>query len=454
MHDRISLKAEQARSLVAAFGSPLYVYDEAILRQRCRDIKALCTAPGFSVNYSAKANSNIELLKIVKSEGLHVDAMSPGEILAELAAGFAPDEILFICNNVSAEEMRFAVERGIMVSVDSLSQLETFGREMCGRSAPHGDGQKDRRIAFRLNPGIGAGHNAKVVTGGKSKFGIEQKAIPQVKEIAARYGLTIAGIDQHIGSLFLRGDEYLAAAQTLFETAAGFPDLEFVDLGGGFGVPYRNHPLADSAETSPSGSEMVGAKMASGTEPRLDLCALSAKLTEAVGLFTSRRPARPIRVIVEPGRYIVAECGITLGTVHSIKENYGETYVGTDIGFNVLMRPVLYDSWHDICFFAGGEGKGGSIAGSYSGGIRTANVRPLTVTGNICESGDILARDRELPLPEPGDIIGVENTGAYGYVMASAYNMRGRPAEVLIGADGAPRLIRKRETWEDLIGQT
>jgi diaminopimelate decarboxylase len=288
-----------------------------------------------------------------------------------------------------------------MISVDSLSQMEQYGKAALPGKA-----------AFRLNPGIGAGHSEKVITGGKSKFGIEKKEMGRVKETARRYGLTVAGINQHIGSLFLNSGEYLAAADLLFETALEFPDLEFVDLGGGMGVPYRKE------------------------EARLDIKTLSRNLSQKIGDFTRKHPNKNIRVMVEPGRYISAESCMLLGTVHSVKENYGETYVGTDIGFNAFMRPVLYDSWHDIRFFPGG-----------------GKTQRLTLTGNICESGDILARNRELPLPETGDIIGIENAGAYGYVMASNYNSRLRPAEVLIDTDGKDRLIRRRETYDDLLRQ-
>jgi diaminopimelate decarboxylase len=404
MANRISPSPEQAEELIQKYGSPLYVYDEGILRERCREVRALSAYPGFTANYSAKANTNIEILKIIKNEGFHADAMSPGEILAEEAAGFGPGEIFFIPNNVSLEEMRFAAHRDIMVSVDSLAQLERYG-----------ESDLPRRVAFRLNPGIGAGHSGKVITGGKSKFGIERNRTGRVREIAARFGLSIAGINQHIGSLFLNGGDYLAAADILFETAMEFPDLDFVDLGGGLGVPYRD-------------------------EPRLDMRALAAQLSARIEGFTKGYPRKNIGVMVEPGRYIVAECGILLGTVHSVKENYGETYVGTDIGFNVLARPVLYDSWHDIRVFAREEAGG-------------AAPQKLTITGNICESGDILARDRELSCPRPGDIIGIENAGAYGYSMASNYNSRLRPAEVLIGLDGGDRLIRRRDTYEDLLRQ-
>lgn len=391
------LTPEQSYALVSKYGSPLYVYDETLVRERCREISGLVSLPFFTANYSAKANTNIELLKIIRSEGLRVDAMSPGEILAEIAAGFQPDEIFFIPNNVSMEELHFAAERGVMTSLDSLSQLEQYGKA----GLP-------RRVAFRLNPGVGAGHSVKVVTGGKSKFGIEAKDVRRVQELAERYGLSIAGVNQHIGSLFLQSNEYLQAAATLFEVAAGFPELAFLDLGGGFGVPYHG-------------------------EARLDLNELGQKLTRMIQDFISKY-GREITIMVEPGRYICAESGTLLGTVHSVKENYSETYVGTDIGFNTLMRPVLYDSWHEIRFVTA-----------------STERRRLTITGNICESGDVLAHDRELPLPAPGDLVCIANVGAYGYSMASNYNLRLRPAEVLIDLNGQDRLIRPRDTYQALI---
>jgi diaminopimelate decarboxylase len=402
MADSITLLPEQARDLIQRYGSPLYVYDEAIVRRRCQEVRSLSAYSGFMPLYSAKANTNIEFLKLIKSEGFHVDAISPGEILAEEAAGFTAQEILFVANNVSYEEMRFAADRGILVSLDSISQLEQYGNT-----------DLPRNVAFRLNPGIGAGHGAKVITGGKTKFGIAKEALSQVKALAARFGLRIAGINQHIGSLFLTSEAYLAAGDVLFETALEFPDLVCIDLGGGLGVPYHG-------------------------EERLDMQALAQGLSERIARFTSRYP-HAITIMVESGRYIAAESGMLLGTVHSIKENYGETYIGTDIGFNVLMRPVLYDAWHTIRIFTADRS--------------TKPTQKLTVTGNICESGDILARDRELVLPCVGDVIGIENAGAYGYAMASNYNSRLRPAEVLIGLDGKDRLIRRRDTYSDLLRQ-
>jgi len=393
--------------IIKEYGSPLYVYNESILRQRCREMKNFITYPNFSVNYSTKANSNLELLKIVREEGLNADAMSPGEIYVLLAAGFKPEQIFYISNNVSAEEMKYAIEKGIILSADSLSQLELYGKLNPGG-----------KVAVRFNPGVGAGHHEKVVTAGKkTKFGVNMDYISEVKEILKRYDLKLVGINQHIGSLFMEGKPYIEGVKSLLDIAKQFDDLEFVDLGGGFGIPYRKQ----------EGQE------------RLELKEFGSKLDQVLKDWI-REYGKDITFKIEPGRYIVAECSVLLGTVHSIKNNYGVTYAGTDIGFNVLARPVMYDSHHDIEVYR--EGK---LLKS------TESDKPVYVVGNICESGDILAKDRMLPELKEGDILGIMDAGAYGYSMSSNYNNRLRPAEVLIRENGSISLIRRRDTLEDLM---
>jgi len=387
--------------LIRTFGSPLYVYRESIFRERCREMKQLSSYPRFSVNYSVKANTNLTLLKIAREEGLHADAMSPGEIFAEEAAGYTPSEIFFISNNASAEELRFAVERGIMVSVDSVSQLSLYGKTF-----PH------TKVALRINSGVGAGHSDKVVTGGhKTKFAILEEQLEEACAIAEQYDLTIAGLNQHIGSFVLDAETYLGGVRALLPIAMRFPDLEFIDLGGGFGMPYE-----------PS-------------QQRLDLQELKDGLDPLLFGF-ARQYGREIEFKIEPGRYIAAECCVLVGTVNALKSNEGDLYCGTDLGFNNLIRPVLYDSYHDVETLPVREG---------------AAIRVYNVVGNICESGDIIAKERPLPEMQEGDLAVVYDAGAYGYSMSSQYNNRLRPAEVLLGEDGRVRLIRRRDTLEDLL---
>lgn len=391
--------------LIQKYGSPLYVYNESILRSRCRELKNLVSYPNFSVNYSVKANGNLSILKIAFEEGLNVDAMSPGEIYVEEMAGFKPEQILFISNNVSAEEMQYAIDRNILISVDSLSQLELYGTINSGG-----------RICIRFNPGVGAGHHEKVVTGGKkTKFGVAPEDIDKVKEILTKYNLKLAGINQHIGSLFMEGDKYIEGVKSILSIASNFEDLDFVDIGGGFGIPYQKLNGQD----------------------RLDLIDLGKKLDKVFFEWT-KEYGKEITFKIEPGRYIAAECGTLLGTVHAVKENYGIKYVGTDLGFNVLKRPVMYDSHHDIEIYRESD-------------IESTKNEVVNIVGNICESGDILAKERNLPEIFENDIIGVLDAGAYGYCMASNYNNRLRPAEVLITESGEDKLIRRRDTLEDLV---
>ena len=392
--------------LIARYGSPLYVYHEAILRRRCRELKNLIDYERFTVNYSVKANANLSLLRIIREEGLHADAMSPGELFILGKAGFMPEQLFFVPNNVGDDELQYAVDHHICVSLDSLDQLERFGR-----LAPGSD------VALRINPGVGAGHHVKVVTAGKkTKFGIAEEQIDEARAIANRYRMRIIGVNQHIGSLFMEPSAFLKAARHFFSMALAFPDLAFVDLGGGFGIPY--HKLAG--------------------EERLDLAALGRGLNGLVQSFVASY-GKPLTVKIEPGRYIVAECGILLGTVHALKENNGTTYSGTDLGFNVLARPMLYDSWHDLVAYRDGQP------------LDDPQTKSVTVVGNICESGDIIAADRKLPPLRSGDLLAVLDAGAYGYSMSSNYNNRLRPAEVLVREDGSSMLIRCRETLEDLL---
>lgn len=392
-------------NLVEQFGSPLYVYNENILRERCRELKSLVSYPHFSVNFSVKANSNLHLLKIVKEEGLNADAMSPGEIYVELMAGFTKDQILYISNNVTADEMKYAIDQNIKVSVDSLSQLELYGKLNPGGS-----------VCVRFNPGVGAGHCDKVVTGGKkTKFGVDPTFVDQVKALAAKYNLRIMGINQHIGSLFMEGDKYIEGIQSVLRIAEQFDDLDFVDFGGGFGIPYHKQ----------DGQE------------RLDLKSLGEGLDKVITEWV-KKYGKEISFKIEPGRYTVAECGVLLGTANTVKMNYDTKYIGSDLGFNVLKRPVMYDSHHDIEIYR-------------QKGFVSTEKETVTIVGNICESGDIIAKERLLPQMCEGDVIGVLDAGAYGYCMASNYNNRLRPAEVLIDAEGNPQLIRKRDSFEDLI---
>lgn len=400
-------KENSPEDIAKEFGTPVYVYNEEVLRKHMQSVSKVITKYPYTANYSVKANTNIHILKLALEEGINCDAMSVGEIKMLEAAGFPYERIFFVPNNVSKEEMQYALDRNIMTSLDSLSQLEQFGE-----IAPGG------RCAVRINPGVGAGHHEKVVTGGKkTKFGISESDIDEIFNICKKYNLTIAGINQHIGSLFMEPDPYLDAVANLLRIAKRFENLEFIDFGGGYGIPY--HKLDDGKE--------------------YDMESFSKRLEPILDDFVKEYGKAPL-FKSEPGRYCVAEGSVILGRVHATKENSGKKYAGTDIGMNVLVRPSMYDSWHDIEVIRDGKV------------VLRNNLSEVTVTGNICETGDILAKERMLPEIKKGDLVCVLDTGAYGYSMCSTYNSRPRPAEVMVKKDGSLALIRRRETYEDLLG--
>jgi diaminopimelate decarboxylase len=391
-----------AGDLANEYGTPLYVYEEDVLRARCRELKTLLKRPNFAVNYSMKANGSVALLEIVRSEGLRVDTMSPGEIFLAMEAGYTPGDILFIGNNVSKAEMSYAIDRGILMSIDSISQLEYFGE-----LSPGGE------VMVRINPNIGDGHSAKVITAGRVKFGTPHDQLPELKRVAAKYGLTIVGINMHIGSLFLSPHNYLAAIERLLEIAESFDHLRLIDFGGGLGVPYRHTQ-----------------------EERFPMAEFAKEFDAVLADWEERTGNRRVKFLIEPGRYPVAECSTLLGTVHSIKENFGTVFVGTDLGFNVLIRPELYGAYHEVIVCNNAESR---------------DLVEVSVCGNICESGDLVAEARLLPDVSLNDTLAVLDAGAYGFSMSSNYNARLRPAEIILQTDGSVRVIRDREDFSYLV---
>jgi diaminopimelate decarboxylase len=390
--------ATLAPELARAYGTPLYVYDEAVLRARCRAIRSSIPVDGVEVLYALKANSNPEILRIVQAEGLGADAVSLGEVLLAKRCGFRRERISFNGNNVDENELRALIAEGVHLCVDSLSQLDRLAR--LGHRGS---------VAVRLNPDIGAGHHGHVITGGpEAKFGIAPDELPAALEVARRSGLLVDGIQQHIGSGILDVDVFLLAVDALLDAAASIPDLRYVDFGGGIGIPSRP-----------------------GERP-FDVSELGRRITPRLEQFRQKR-GQEIVFRLEPGRFVVAECGALLLRVTAIKKTKDHVFVGTDSGFNHFVRPILYGAWHPI------------------ENLTNPSASPTTVrvAGNICESGDLFAIDRPLPGPREDDLLAIRDVGAYGYSMASSYNLRPRPAEVMVSGT-THRLIRRRETFEDL----
>lgn len=404
-NNELFLGGVSVRFLVREFSTPLFVYEEETLRRRSRELLDAISYENKEIKYACKANSNIEIMRIFREEGMGIDAVSPGELYAAFKAGFEPSQIMLTANNATIEEIEYAVSKNVMVNVDSLSQLHLFGQRHPGSE-----------ICIRINPRVGAGHHNHCITGGpESKFGIEFTEVDEIRRVAGRYKLRIKGVHQHIGSGILKPDIFIEAMEVLLDVADKFENLDFIDFGGGIGVPYRED------------------------EDRIDMELLGKKVSEHFRSFC-KRYGKNLKLVIEPGRYLVAEAGFLLAEVMSVKKGSRHRFVGINTGFNHLVRPVMYGSYHRIL-----------NATNFNGA-----PEPQVIAGNLCESGDTFTRDEKgivdvsLPYFKEGDIVCICNAGAYGYSMASNYNARPRPAEVLVG-DGRARLIRRRESIEDLF---
>ena len=386
--------------LCAEFGTPLYLYDTEIIAEKIRMLRSAFTGVDLRIKYAAKALTNLSVLKFMRSQGVGLDVVSVPELQLGLLAGFKPGDIVFTPNCVSFEEIQQGVEQGVMVNLDNLPMLERFGQAYGGRVP----------CCVRINPHIAAGGNYKIQTGhADSKFGISVFQLPQVKEIVERYHLDVAGLHIHTGSEFKSADVFLQAAQILFEAARAYPNLRFIDFGSGFKVAYREDDAG------------------------IDIADLGARLGRAFAQFCESY-GRQLQIWFEPGKFLVSECGLLLVKTNVVKTTPTRTFVGVDSGLNHLLRPMLYDAFHDIVNVSN---------------VDAVSQRVYTVVGYICET-DTLGWDRPLNEVRPGDILALKNAGAYGYSMSSNYNSRFRPAEVLVH-QGKAHLIRRRETMEDLL---
>lgn len=370
------------------FGTPVYAYDEATLVAQCALLAR--SFPGFEVHYAAKVNSNPVLLTLIRKQGLGVETVSEGELAVAQAAGFSPQRTSFTCSNLAERELTAVARTGVRMHLDSLTQLELWGKNRLGS-----------RASIRINQGIGKGAHKHWVTGGPdSKFGITLADLPRAQEIATRYGMKIVGIHQHIGSNVLETEPFLKATDALLKTACMFTDLEHIGFGGGFGVPYV------------------------GGERQIPLVSLGKEMGARIAAFEKSMGKR-LSYSIEPGRFVVAEAGTLLVSVVDTKETEKHVFVGVNSGFNHLVRPVLYGAHHEIENLI--ERKGKRI--------------PISIAGNLCESGDVFAHDRPMVLPQTGDVLAIRTAGSCGFSMASYFNMRALPKEVLITRSGALRDI-------------
>ena len=389
-----------APEIAREFGTPVYVVDEARIRENYRKVyEAYSKYMDTRIHYACKANTSLAVLRILEQEGSGIDAVSIGEVRTCLKAGFTPDRIMYTGVNVSNRELREVAETGVMINLDSVSEMERLAEISPGHS-----------ISFRITPNVGSGHSAKVITGSKgAKFGIPLDQVISTYAMSTDLGFDIKGIHAHIGSGGQSVDPFMDMVEVLInltnEIAELGIELEFIDIGGGIGVPYKPQ------------------------EEEMDVGEMAMNLTDMILEETDVKT-----IVLEPGRYIVCDAVVRLATVNDIKDTGVKTYIGTDAGFNTLIRPAMYDSYHHVAI-ANRMGK--------------ACTRKYDVVGPICESGDYLAHDRVLPDPQEGDILAVYNAGAYGFSMSSNYNSRPLCAEVLVN-DGQAELIREAESIEEM----
>jgi diaminopimelate decarboxylase len=381
------------------FGTPVYVYDGEKIVSQLQNLKNAFAENPLKVKFAMKALSNVSILKLLKQHGAGVDAVSINEAQLALGVGFEKEEIQFTPNGVDFNEIEAGVDLGLCINLDNLSILEKFGKKY-GSSYPCG---------LRLNPHIMAGGNLKISTGhGNSKFGISIYQLPQIMQLVNQYKIVINGLHIHTGSEITETDVFLKMAEILFSVARDFPELKFIDFGSGFKVAYKE------------GDHVT------------NIYDLGLKLGKKFKEFCQSY-GRQLEFWIEPGKYLVSEAGYLLVTTNVVKTTPSITFVGVDSGLNHLLRPMMYDAYHEIVNLSNPRG----------------SHKIYTVVGNICET-DTLGADRKLNEVREGDILALKNTGAYGYSMASNYNSRFRPPEVLIW-NGKAQLIRKRDTLDDLL---
>lgn len=394
-----SLSHNQLLAIAKEFGTPVYVYHAEKIAEQYNKLKRAFAHQDVVFFYASKALTNINILRYIKSLGANVDCSSINEVKLALHAGFAPENILYTSNSIAFSEIEEAKKCGVHINIDSLSNLEKFGKKF-GSSYP---------VGIRLRPNILAGGNLKISTGhDKSKFGIPVDRFDKVLECVNKNNLLIKGLHIHTGSEISDVGIFVKGIEKLFDIIPYFKDLEFIDLGGGFKVPYKE----GDSET--------------------DIILLAKKVKEAFANHPNRGKRR-LQIWFEPGKFLVSEAGYFITQVNVLKETSSTVFAGVNSGFNHLIRPMFYNAYHRIENISNEIGR----------------RKVYTVVGNICET-DTFATDRKINEISEGDYLVFYNAGAYGFEMSSNFNSRLKPAEILV-KDGKAVLIRKKDTFKDLL---
>lgn len=395
----ISIQGVSLESVANEFGTPVYVYDGEKITSQIKTLQAAFSKVPLKIKYATKALTNINILKLVKKAGGEVDAVSVEEVRICLEAGYEGKDVMYTPNGVSMDEIKQVVALGAMINLDNIPVLEQFGQEY-GNSVP---------VCIRINPHIMAGGNAKISVGHiASKFGISIHQLDEILEVVNKYDLQIAGLHLHTGSDILDAEVFLKSANVLFEAAMQFNDLKFLDFGGGFKVGYKEGDVVT------------------------DIMNVGDKVSDAFLEFC-KKYGRDLELWLEPGKFVVSESGYLIVEANVVKKTPQITFIGVNSGLNHLIRPMMYDAYHSIYNLSNPEGE----------------LKKYNVVGYICET-DTIASDREIAEVKMGDFLVIKNAGAYGISMASNYNSRLRPAEVLVW-EGKAKLIRKREEFQDLL---
>jgi diaminopimelate decarboxylase len=385
--------------IITLAGTPAYVYDSAVMARQVGRMKTAFDGVPLRIMYACKALTNINVLRLMRRYGTGLDTVSIEEVELGLRAGFRPEEILFTPNMVGFQEYRRAVALGVHINIDSISVLEHFGHDYGGKVP----------VCIRVNPHIMAGGNDRISTGHiDSKFGISIHQLRHVERIVASHRMHVNGLHMHTGSDILDANAFLLAADILMNTAANFKYLEYIDFGSGFKVPYKD----DDIET--------------------DIEEVGERISERFNQFCEEY-GKPLTLVFEPGKFLVSQAGYFFVRATVVKPTPSTVFVGVDSGLNHLIRPMMYGSYHRIENISYPQGK----------------PRFYTVVGNICET-DTFGSNRKIASVEEGDVLCLFNAGAYGFSMASNYNSRFRPAEVMIH-EGKDHLIRRRETMQDIL---
>lgn len=390
------LQPQELLKFAASYGTPLFVYDADVMLSRYHDLHKFIKTPTLQVHYALKANYNPALLTLLRDAGCGIDAVSPAEVLLALQLGFAKEKIVYTANNMTDDEFDLVMATGVIINIGSLSRLRKTAAKYPGS-----------KLCLRFNPDVCDGDNAKTMTGGDlTKFGILLDAVEEVRQIVADGDLHIVGLHEHTGSGLQHIESVIQSMKNLMAIATreNFPELEFLDFGGGFKVPYKPD------------------------EKPVDYFAMGAQIDALFARFCAGY-GKELIMRFEPGKYLSAQCGTLLTEVNTIKHNRTRTIAGCNSGFPQLIRPVLYDAYHHI------------VNLSNPGGA----PQVYDICGNICETGDRFAEQRTMPEIREYDILAIENAGAYCYSMGSIYNLRPMPAEIVV-KDGKVIALHKKQT--------